>query len=200
MHLNSRLLAYALWTGLILLCASCASKVYFTQDAREKLEKEGVDVTELQFYNDKELLLRRKTNSRELTTEEGVVTKMEGLRVQDLRVRRGTPCRIDSISANSYYIRFELGEGQTLRFYKNQFDHYQIYADRWVAGRGNIQYGERDYTIERIGNDCLLMVKNSQRFRAINQRKVAKGVLVGEDEGIRDTIPVDIPEDSLRRP
>jgi hypothetical protein len=200
MRLKLGLVIYVVVTGVVLLCASCASKVYFTQDAREKLEKAGVDVTELQFYNDKELLLRRKTNSRELTTEEGVVTKLEGLRVQDLRIRRGTPCRIDSAGPNSYFVRFELGEGQVIRFYKNQYDHYQIYADRWVAGRGSIKYGEKDYMIERIGNDCLLMVKNSQRFRAITQRKVAKGVLVDEDDGIRDSIPEDMPVDTLRNP
>lgn len=200
MRLKLGLAIYGLLVGLVLLSASCASKVYFTEDARLKLEKEGLSLTELQFYNDKELLLRRKTTSRELKTEQGIVSKTEGIRVQDLRVRRGTPCRIDSVSPNSIFIRFELGEGETLRFYKNQYDHYQIYADRWVAGRGGIVYGSKDYVVERIGNDCLLMVKNSQRFRAINQRKVAKGVLVGDDDVRRDTIPDDIPEDSLRRP
>jgi hypothetical protein len=184
--------------GAVLLVAGCASKVYFTQDARELMEKAGEDVTKLQFYNDKEFLLRRKTTSRQFDAIDGVVTKVEGLRVQDLRVRRGTPCRIDSVSGNSYWIRFELGEGQTLRFYKNQYDHYQIWADKWHSGRGNIVYGNKDYIIERVGNDCLLMVKNSQTFRKNSQRRVAEGLEVGED--IREE-PVDsIPVDSLRVP
>jgi hypothetical protein len=92
------------------------------------------------------------------------------------------------VSGNSYWIRFELGQGETLRFYKNQYDHYQIWADRWHSGRGNIVYGGKDYIIERIGNDCLLMVKNSQSFRKSNQKKVAEGVDVNED--IRE-VPLD---------
>lgn len=198
MRLKGNFWGYLVLSGIVLLSASCASKVYFTHDARLKLEKKGIDVSELQFYNDKELLLRRKTTSHLLVAEEGVVNTTEGIRVQDLRIRRGTPCRIDSIAGNSYYVRFELGEGETLRFYNNQYEHYQIWADKWASGRGSIVYGGKDYVIERIGNDCLLMVKNSQKYRALTERKVAKGVLVSEDS-IRSTIPLDIPEDSLGR-
>lgn len=180
--------------------ASCASKVFFNEDARMKLEKREIGLDELQFYNDKEMLLRRKTTSRQIAADGGVVSKTEGLRVQDLRIRRATACRVDSVAPNAIYIRFELGEGQVLKFYKNQFGYYQVWADRWYAGRGNIVYGGKDYVVERIGNDCLLMVKNSQKFRDVTQKKTAKGVLVGEDLPERDTIPLDIPEDSLRRP
>ena len=185
---NFRGIFTATLLGCIVFIAGCASKVYYTDDARLALEEAKEDVTKLQFYNDKEFLLRRKTTSRQLETVEGVVEKTEGLRVQDLRIRRGTPCRLDSVSGNSYWIRFELGQGETLRFYKNQYDHYQIWADRWHSGRGNIVYGGKDYIIERIGNDCLLMVKNSQSFRKSNQRKVAIGVDVNED--IRE-VPLD---------
>ena len=189
-----------MFTGLVMVLASCASKVFFNEDARQKLEKAKVGLDELQFYNDKEMLLRRKTTSRQLVAEGGVVNKSEGLRVQDLRIRRGTACRVDSVGAGVIYIRFELGEGQVMKFYKNQFGYYQVWADRWVAGRGNIIYGGKDYLVERVGNDCLLMVKNTQKFRDVNQKKTAKGVLVGEDLPERDTVPLDIPEDSLRKP
>jgi hypothetical protein len=176
MHQNFKWLIGVFGLGLILVVSSCASKVYFTHDAREALELAKEDPMKLQFYNDKEFLLRRKTTSRQLETVEGVVSKTEGLRVQDLRIRRGTPCRLDSIDGNSYFIRFEHGEGLTLRFYKNQYEHYQIWADRWHSGRGNIVYGGKDYVVERIGNDCLLMVKNSQSFRKSNQRRTAEGL------------------------
>lgn len=179
--------------GVVVFLTGCASKVYFTEDARLALEAAKEDVTKLQFYNDKEFLLRRKTTSRSLETVEGVVAKTEGLRVTDLRIRRGTPCRLDSISGNSYWIRFGLGKGETLRFYKNQYNHYQLWADHWHSGRGNIVYGGKDYVIERIGNDCLLMVKNSQTFKKSNQKKIAKGVDVNEDirEIHGDTTKVD---------
>lgn len=179
-------------TGLLLGMSGCASKVFYTQEFRVLVDSAHIDPRRLQFYNDKEFLIRRKTVSKEVKSTEGVVTNTEGIRVTDVRIRRGTPCRVDSVSGNNYFVRFEIGEGCVLRFYKNTYDHYQIGADKWVAGRGQIVYGGKDYVIERVGNDCLLQVKNYQTFRDQKRRNVARGVEVGtEDAQIRDSIEVD---------
>lgn len=167
----------------------CASKVFYTQEYRVKVDTAKIDPSKLQFYNDKEFLIRRKTVIKDVATEDGVVSMTEGVRVQDIRVRRGTPCRVDSVSGNNYWVRFEIGEGHTVRFYKNSFDYYQIGADKWVRGRGAIAYGGKECEIERVGNDCLLLVKNYQTFRDKKEKRVASGLEVGtEDAQKRDTL------------
>jgi hypothetical protein len=173
--------------------SSCTSKVFYTQEYRVLVDSSHLDPTRLQFYNDKEFLIRRRTSTKEVVTEGGVVSQTEGIRVQDIRVRRGTPCRVDSVSGNSYFIRFEIGEGNVIKFYKNAFDHYQIGADKWVRGRGNILYGGKDCEIERVGNDCLLLVKNYQTFRDQKQKNIAGGLKVGTQ--IRDTLDFDEDEE-----
>lgn len=181
---------------VVLLSASCASKVYFTHDARVVIDSAGKDPTKFQYYNDKEILLRHKLPNQDIKPVDGVVVIDEGLSVTDLRIRRGTPCRVDSIEGNSYWMRFEIAEGKTLRFYKNQYDHYQIWADKWSQGRGNIQYGNKPFVIERVGNDCLLMVKNAQTFKETKKRKIAEGVKVGQE--MRELVPDSVAKDSIR--
>lgn len=157
----------------------CSRKVFFTEEARRKLEEAGEDLSMLQFYNDKEILLRRRTVTHEIVTDqEGVVNNTEGLRVVDLRIRRGTPCRIDSVAGGRLYIRFEDGDGNALCFYRNTYDHYQIYSDHWLSGRGTITYNMKEFMIERVGNDCLLMVQNNSRYKRVTDKKVVDGLRV----------------------
>ena len=177
---------YLVLVGMVLGISSCATKVFYTQDYRNRVDSAHIDPGKLQFYNDKEFLIRRKTTINKVETENGVVSSLEGIKVQDIRVRRGTPCRLDTVVGNFYYMRFEVGDGNVVRFYKNAFDHYQIGADKWVRGRGAITYGGDDCEIERVGNDCLLMVKNYQKFRDSKQRRRVKGIQYDYEN--RDTI------------
>jgi hypothetical protein len=170
----------------VLVMSGCATKVFYTQEYRELVDSAHLDPSRLQFYNDKEFLIRRRVETKEVTTQEGVVSLTDGLRVQDVRVRRGTPCRVDSVSGNFYFVRFEIGEGNVVKFYKNAYDHYQIGAEKWVRGRGNILYGGKECQIERNGNDCLLLVKNYQTFRDKKQKDVAEGLRYNTD--IIDTL------------
>ena len=179
--------------SLVLLLSSCASRVFYTQDYRTKVEKAEIDPTRLQFYNDKEFLIRRRTDSTEVNTTDGIVSTVEGTRVQDIRVRRGTPCRVDSVAGNYYWVRFEIGDSNVIKFYKNSFDYYQIAATKWVRGRGAIRYGGRPCEIERIGNDCLLLVKNYQKFKDKTDKKYAKGFKVGTEQ--HDTLDTPIEEE-----
>jgi hypothetical protein len=179
--------AVAHWSLLAIVAlafgiSSCAPKVYFTEDIRLKLIESEMDISGIQFYNDKEILLRRRTTSNNLTIEEGVLTKVDGLRVHELRIRRATPCRVDSVANGKYYLRFEQGENRYLRFYLNSFDHYQLDADKWSNGRGQIVYNEEDYIIERVGNDCLLLVRNSRKFRSLTQKKTVDGIRVSPED------------------
>ena len=114
-----RILTLIMFAGLGLLTFSCHPKVFFTDGARQKLEEAGDDISMLQFYNDKEILLHRKTTSRLIEPNEGVVINTEGNRVVYLRIRRRTKCRIDSIAGDRVYIRFEDGDRNNLCFYKN---------------------------------------------------------------------------------
>jgi hypothetical protein len=200
------MVAYALLIGTVLLGASsCARKIYFTDDARVKIasaENGESLLRELQFYTDDEILLRYRNVEKSMAPVDGVLQKKEAIQVKDIRIRRGTPCRLDSIDRyrNLLCLRFGLDPGEVLRFYKNRYDHYQIYADKWIGGRGNIKFQDQPFRIERQGNDCLLMVKNSEKYRQVTKVARAKGVRVNMDleTPIRDTIFEEPEEPELR--
>jgi hypothetical protein len=152
----------------------------FSEDERLRLEVREVPITSVQFYNDKEIILRRKMNSSDLTVAGGVIKTVDGRQVEEIKIPRYTPCVADSFANGHLYIRFERGDDRQIRFYKNSYNMYQVDAERWIAGKGKVEYAGVVYFIENAGNDALLVVRKSKLYDQSTSRNFAKGVLVDE--------------------
>lgn len=172
--------------GLLLIVfafAACKPKLLFSEEERLKLTEREVPIETIQFYNDKEIILRRKMNSSDLSVTGGVIKTVDGRQVEEIKIPRYTPCIADSFVEGRFYVRFERDDDRQLRFYKNSYSMYQIDAERWIAGKGKVEYAGKIFFIENAGNDALLVVRKSKLYDQSTDRNFAKGVLITDKKG-----------------
>ena len=176
---------FLLLLGCILAFSSCAPKLMFSEEERLKLVENGMDIRTVQFFNDKEIVLRRKMNSTDLSVRGGVIKTLDGSQVEEIRIMRYTPALVDSFSNGRLYVRFERGDDRQLIFYRNTFSMYQIDAEKWLKGKGKVEYAGKVFFIENVGNDALLVVKKTKEYRNATSSKRVEGMKVGDRK--RDT-------------
>jgi hypothetical protein len=170
---------------VVIFFSSCAPRVIFTEAARVRLAEQNVDLGKIQFYNDKEMVLRRKVDSSEFTVDSGVIREVDGRRTQEIKIPRYTPCIIEAYDNGILYIRFERGDEKLLRFKRNTYDSFQIDADEWIKRRGAIEYGGKDFYIEPGGNDALLLVKKTKAYKSMTESHVTPGIKVNSRKNKR---------------
>jgi hypothetical protein len=174
------------YTYIFLLCGglmalalvACKPKSVFLESVRIQLDTAKVDMRQVQFYNDKNIVLRRKASQSDVSESGGKMIEVDGEQIQEILIKRGTPGVVTGNQNGKLLVRFEIGEGKVLRFYKNSKGAYQIDSDRWVARKGLIQYAGLDFVIETESNDVLLMYKETKKYRSSSELKTAKGLKV----------------------
>jgi hypothetical protein len=172
--------------GLLLIVvafSACKPKLLFSEEERMKLAEREVPITSVQFYNDKEIILRRKMNSSDLSVSGGVIKTVDGRQVEEIKIPRYTPCIADSFVDGRFFVRFEREDDRQMRFYKNSYNMFQIDAERWIAGKGKVEYAGKVFFIENAGNDALLVVRKSKLYDQSTNRNFAKGVLITDKKG-----------------
>jgi hypothetical protein len=188
----------------VMFISSCAPRLIFKEDARARLTEQNVDLAKVQFYTDKEIILRRKVDSSEFSVDDGVIIEVDGRRTQEIKIPRYTPCIFEQYDNGRLYIRFDRGEDKLLRFKRNSYDSFQIDADAWIKRRGQIEYGGKDFYIEPGGNDALLLVKKTKAYKSFTDSEVTRGLKVKKrkrkifkkrqqemDEMIKDPVKTD---------
>ncbi|MEM0998267.1 MAG: hypothetical protein AAGN35_14500 [Bacteroidota bacterium] len=162
----------------VIFFSSCAPRVIFTEGARVRLAEQNVDMSKIQFYNDKEVILRRKVDSSEFTVDSGVIREVDGRRTQEIKIPRYTPCIIEGYDNGKLFLRFERGDEKLLRFKRNAYESFQIDADDWINRQGAIEYGGKDFYIQPGGNDALLLVKKTKAYKSMTESRVTPGIKV----------------------
>jgi hypothetical protein len=164
--------------SLILVFAACKPKSVFLESNRILIDSAKVSLKQVQFYNDKPIILRRKATESEISESGGRMVEVDGDQVQEILIKKGTPGVLAGNQNGKLLVRFERGEGKTLRFYKNSKGAYQIDAEKWVAKKGIVKYADLDFLIEPESNDVLLMFRETKRFRSTSALETVKGVKV----------------------
>jgi hypothetical protein len=168
-----------LWGGMLVLAlGACKPKSVFLENVRIQLDTANIELRNVQFYNDKNIVLRRKASQSDVSESGGKMIEVDGEQVQEILIKRGTPGVVTGNQNGKLLVRFEKGDGKVLRFYKNTKGAYQIDSDRWVARKGLIQYAGLDFVIEVESNDVLLMFKETKKFRSSTEFKTVKGLKV----------------------
>lgn len=183
--MNSRALKYLVLV-VFLLTTSCAQKIVFTAQLRNKLEKQDIDLQEVQFYNsDKIVLEREEEKPEELSIRSGTVKIEEGRIIEEIVIKKKTPgiC----VEAHPYHlnISFEDRSDNSLKFGRKAGNHlgntFKLYAKSWRDETGKIQYGDTIYTTGKGAAASHLLVKKSQIYKLIREKRVAKGRTIKED-------------------
>lgn len=157
---------------------SCQPPVVFLEPSRLALVENNVEMRTVQFYNDKDIILRRKATNSEVSQSGGKLIMVDGEQVLEVVIRAGTPGVCTGVQNGKFLMRFETGNGKILQFYKNSKGAFQIEAERWIGQRGQVKYAGLEFLIEPKSNDCLLLFKEKKRFRSASETRTMKGLVV----------------------
>lgn len=127
--------------------------------------------------------MRRQVESTETSVTNGEIKQIDGERTQEIRIPRGTPGVVEQTSDEKLWIAFEDCKECALRFIKNSYDSYQVDADQWVEGKGQISYDGKTFYMIPPHNDALLMVKKSQLYKPEKRSRTLKGVRIEDRKG-----------------
>ncbi len=108
---------------IVILFSSC--RVLFTEQLRQKAEKQKIDLTKIQFYNSDKIILTRTLASSEVSLASGKVTFQNGIYTEIIKIKKNTRGKCDMVGSNILNISFEAGNNRSLVF-ENNFNNYQL--------------------------------------------------------------------------
>jgi hypothetical protein len=108
---------------VVVLFSSC--RVLFTEQLRQKAEKQKIDLTKIQFYNSDKIVLTRTLASSEVSLASGKVTFENGIYTEIIKIKKNTRGKCDMVGSNILNISFEVGNNRSLVF-ENNFNNYQL--------------------------------------------------------------------------
>lgn len=161
--------------------SSCAKRVYYTENVRKNLEEVGINPSDLQFYNDKKIVLRRDLDIGSTTVQSGKIKNGKGKKISFLILKPKTPGVCKSYAKDELKIAFEDGEEKVLTF-KNLTisDRRTDYALDIPSNQDKVKvmYGGHAYTLYKEGKGARLLIKKDDADRVRVEKHRMKGLRV----------------------
>src|SRR6201996_9520025 len=143
-----------LFTSVSLVLTSCSSSrnagkgyVPFTKDLRAKLDKENIDLKQVQFYVDQKLILSRNLGDQKVEVHSGIVKMENGKFVNDVIIPAFTPGICESTENEKLLVSFEKGNNN-LAFGPGSgytFNEYVLYGTEWKNGTASVTYDSNKF-------------------------------------------------------
>jgi hypothetical protein len=121
--------------------------VPFTRDLKQKLEKENIDLKQVQFYVDQKLILNRNLGDQKLAVSSGVVKMENGKYVNEVIIPSFTPGVYEGSEGERLLINFEKGNNN-LAFGPGSgysFNDYVLYGTEWKNGTCAVTYDSNKF-------------------------------------------------------
>ncbi len=163
----------------LIFISSCANYVYFTEEIRDDLNNNSLDIEKVQYYNSDKIVLRRHLTKDEIELAKGTIRFENGQYFEEIIIPRKTKGIAISKSNELLNIAFETGDNRDLLFSLNDDDKYQISADNWKDNYGCVYYDTANYFIIPSSSNTLLMVSKEDISNYERKRRVLKGRSVG---------------------
>ncbi len=171
----NRNIVYIILLILTFTISSCSNLIYFTQDIREDLDINNLDVEKVQFYNSEKIVLKRNLSKEETQLAKGTILLENGQYYEEIIIPKKTK-GVAVIKGTKYLkIAFESGENRNIRFDMNDEDLYQISADAWNDNYGCVVYDTTTYYIVPKSSNTLLMVNKEYISNYEKKRRIVKG-------------------------
>jgi hypothetical protein len=177
--------------ALIGFLSSCSSSrkmsknyVPFTRELKERLERENIDIKQVQFYVDQKLIMSRYLDNDKAQVTSGVVKLENGRYINEVIVPPFTPGVCEDITNGNLMISFEkgsndLGFGLGSNYSTNQ---YVLYGYDWKNGTAVVNFDNNKFRV-RCGTcsdvaSARLMIRKSivdkfeKKTRVLEGRKV----------------------------
>ena len=164
---------------------SRANLVPFTKDLRTKLERENIDLKEVQFYIDQRLILDRNLGDQKVQVTSGVVKLENGKYINQVIVPAFTPGVCENVEGDRLMISFEKGNNN-LPFGPGSgytFNEYSLYGTEWKNGTTAVTYDANKFrarcgTCQDVASITLL-VRKSVMDKVEHRSRTVKGRTVG---------------------
>ncbi len=171
----------AIVTGALVF-AACSPKIPYTAELHSKLLRDSVDIANVQFYNSEEIILNRESDQgEEVNVKRGQIRFENGKRIETIVIKKKTPGVCIKDSTLSLLVSFE--EEGALEFGREQDDklipEFKLYALDWEDGIGIIRYNDSLYYTQPGAGLSKLLVKKSQVYSLMKEKRVAKGRRIG---------------------
>ena len=141
------ILSLASMTLLFSCSASRNNFVPFTRDLKQKLEKDNIDLKQVQFYVDQKLILNRNVGDQKTGVTSGVVKLENGKYINEVIVPAFTPGVCDTVVGDRLLISFEKGNNN-LAFGQGSgptFAEYVLYGTEWRNGTAAVTYDSNKF-------------------------------------------------------
>jgi len=164
---------------LFVLFTSCSKTIYFTQDMRNNLNKNYLNIDKIQFYNSRKIILRRNLSYADTKVARGKIKFENGQYVENIIIPKKTPGIAISEGHSYINVAFEDGDNRFLRFVLNGENEYQISASKWNQGYGKVKYDTLFYYIEPKSSKAVLKVIKDDQYNLHKSTRRLKGKTVG---------------------
>ena len=127
--------------------ASRNNFVPFNRDLKQRLEKENIDLKQVQFYVDQKLILSRNMGDQKAEVTSGVVKLENGKYINEVIVPAFTPGVCDTLINDRLEISFEKGNNN-LAFGPgsgNTFNEFVLYGMDWRNGTAAVTYDSNKF-------------------------------------------------------
>jgi hypothetical protein len=170
-----------------LLVSACrSSKTYFTAGIRSRVEANQQALEKIQFYADRDIVLRRDMETGETKVTSGKVKMENGHYVNIVTLPKNTPGVCTFVKNNIVGISFETGDNRFLTFGKTKNaqgnDPYRILANDWVSDYGVINYDGKKYHIQSEGTNAALLIKTKLLKKYKVEERIMKGRTVSDHD------------------
>jgi len=163
---------------------SRANLVPFTKDLRAKLERENIDLRQVQFYIDQKLVLDRNLGDQKVEVTSGVVKLENGKYINQVIVPAFTPGVCENVQGDKLMISFE--KGNNLAFGPGSgytYNEYSLYGVEWKNGTTAVTYDSNKFrarcgTCQDVASITLL-IRKSEMDRIERKFRTVKGRTVG---------------------
>ncbi len=168
------------YTSIVLILAACSSsKIYFTPSIRNYIEKGNQNLKKVQFYVDRDIVLRRELSTGETKVASGKVTIENGRTINIVTIKKNTPGICVLEKNNVVGISFEAIDANFITFGKTKFaktnDPYRVLANNWIGSEGIVTYDGKEYKIQQEGSEAGILIKS----KFIKKYKVEDKTLEG---------------------
>jgi len=167
--------------------ASRGNFVPFTKDLKQRLEKDNIDLRQVQFYVDQKLILSRNLGDQKLVVSSGVVKMENGKYINEVIVPAFTPGICDTTQSDKLMVSFEKGNND-LAFGPGSgytINEYVLYGTEWKNGTAAVTFDSNKFRA-RCGTctdiaSATLVVRKSAIDKIDRKSRTLKGRTVGKN-------------------
>lgn len=172
----------AYFAGILLagLLASCSPRyTYFTRDLMERQQWTADDVSKIQFYLSKDIVLSRVLESSETTISEGKIKMVDGRRVEYVILKANTPgVLVHMPREDRYAVSFEESDDEAYLMFgpsDKLGDRFVLLSYAWDRHQGQIHYKGNLYTVDASSAYSGLLVDLQKEDRSQHETHQVSG-------------------------